>query len=215
MKEGECLAKLDALLSQGVAPLELLAWCMEGMRCVGERFAQGKYFMAALIMAGEIMRQVTEVLSPHLDRGPREGQSAGTVLLATAKGDIHDLGKNLFSVLLQCSGFQVDDMGVDVGAEAIRERAARTAPDVVGISCILTSSLDSLRETVHLLQTALPRPRPAVIIGGCAVDRYVQDFVKADCWAADAARGVELCRAALAERLANSRGAGALSLPKR
>jgi methanogenic corrinoid protein MtbC1 len=200
MKEEECLQSLRAQLAQGAAPLDLLGGCMEGMRRVGERFAEGRYFMAALIMAGEIMREATEILRPHLDQDRRPEGGAGTALIATVKGDIHDLGKNLFSLLLQCNGFEVDDLGVDVEARVILERAAQTAPDVVGISCILTSSLQDLRETVTLLKTSGADPRPPVIIGGCAVDAHVQEFVKADLWASDAAHGVELCRTVLSAR---------------
>lgn len=194
LQEHECLALVRARLAQGAQPLDLLGACLEGLRLVGERFAQGRYYMAALIMGGEIMREATDLLKPCLDAAGSTAPSRGTALVATVKGDVHDLGKNLFSLLLECHGFEVDDLGVDVDAAAVVARAAEKKPDVVGLSCILTSSVQNLRDTVSLLRTSPGAPRPPVIIGGCAVDVHVQEFVQADLWAADAARGAELCR---------------------
>ena len=116
LQEETGLAELQSMLDEGVDPRELLACCMEGMRRVGIRFETGSYFIAGLIMAGEIMRSATELLSPHLTlQQARDG--GGRVMLGTIQGDIHDLGKNLFSLLLKCHGIEVIDLGVDVPPE--------------------------------------------------------------------------------------------------
>lgn len=193
LREEECLAEMRRLLGEGAPPEALLDACIEGMRRVGTRFEQGEYFIAGLIMAGEIMREATELLGPHLAGGrPRPGK--GSVLLGTIQGDIHDLGKNLFSLLLQAHGFQVVDLGVDVAPERFVAMAEELRPDVVGISCVLTLGLEQLKVAVELLHTRLGAPRPPVIVGGACIDEHAARFVQAEHWAVDAAEGVRIVR---------------------
>ncbi|HSH70578.1 MAG TPA: cobalamin-dependent protein [Deferrisomatales bacterium] len=199
LQEEPCLAEVRALLAGGVAPAVLLEGCIEGMRRVGTRFEQGEYFIAALIMAGEIMREATELLSPRLDPG-RSRPVTGTILLGTIQGDIHDLGKNLFALLLQSNGFEVVDLGVDVTPQTFLAEARRLRPHLVGISCVLTLGLEHLKAAVELLHTQLPEPCPPVIIGGACIDEQISRFVQADHWARDAAEGVRTCRRVIEER---------------
>lgn len=180
------------LLAQGEKPLAVLEWCNDGMRLVGERYEKGTYFMAALIMAGEIMRQATDLITPFLEQTQAVESPVAKALVATVHGDIHDLGKNLFILMLKCNGFSVLDLGVDVPAEEIVEKARGGGVDVVGLSTTLTSGIEELKATVAKLK-ALPEPRPKVIIGGAVVDAHVQKFVKADAWAVDAHTGARMC----------------------
>lgn len=113
LKEDEVLAMIQQHLESGTPPAELLSACQEGMRLVGLMHEKGQYFIAGLIMAGEIMYQAVELLRPLMIKA-RSGQNAGRVVLGTIAGDIHDIGKNLFKDLLECHGFQVMDLGVDV-----------------------------------------------------------------------------------------------------
>jgi len=193
LKEEQCLAELTALLGQGYPAAGLLDACIEGMRRVGDLFEKGEYFIAALIMAGEIMRRATELLHPHLHRG-RTVPVTGKVLVGTIQGDIHDLGKNLLILLLQSHGFEVVDLGVDVPPEAFVTRAREERPDVVGISCVLTLGVDRLKEAVAMLHAELPEARPPVVIGGACIDAQIARFVDADHWAGDAVEGVRICR---------------------
>lgn len=193
LKEEQCLTELTALLNQGYQAGELLGACIEGMRRVGDLFEEGEYFIAALIMAGEIMRRATELLHPQLHRG-RKLPVTGKVLVGTIQGDIHDLGKNLLILLLESHGFDVVDLGVDVPPEAFVARAREEQPDVVGISCVLTVGVDQLKEAVALLHAELPEPRPPVVIGGACIDAQISRFVNADHWARDAVEGVRICR---------------------
>ena len=123
LKEKESLAELKNLHLEGYDASELLACCVEGVRRVGLRFEQGEYFISALIMAGEIMRQSAEYLKPFL-QDCKTGNIIGHVLLGTIEGDIHDLGKNIFKDLLQCNGFEVTDLGVDVPARSFVRQSA-------------------------------------------------------------------------------------------
>ena len=198
LKEKESLAELEKLLAAGDDPKTLLACCMEGMRQVGAEFEKGTYYIAALIMAGEIMRAATERLSPYLTRPP-DSEDKGTVMIGTIQGDIHDLGKNLFALLLKCHSFHIIDLGVDVGKETFLEQATAMRPDIIGISCVLTNSLDTLKETVALLKAELPDPPTPILIGGTCLDARLAEHVGSAIWAKDAAEGLTICRTLLKE----------------
>lgn len=192
LREEEALKEIKKLLASDSDPLEVLKWCNKGMLQVGERYEKGSYYMASLIMAGEIMRQATELLTPYLGEH-REGEKpVAKALVATVQGDIHDLGKNIFALMLRCNGFAVTDLGVDVPAEELIARVGEGRYDVVGLSVTMTSGLEELKRAVALLK-ALPAPRPGVIIGGAVVDDHVQKYVNADAWAPDANSGAKIC----------------------
>ncbi|BEQ13957.1 cobalamin B12-binding domain-containing protein [Desulfoferula mesophila] len=198
LREEDCLAELQKMLDQGVDPKILLECFMEGMRRIGAEFEAGNYFIAALIMAGEIMRSAMELLSPYLASDQTEAQG-GTIVLGTIQGDIHDLGKNLFALLLQCHGFKVVDLGVDVPGEEFLRKALETGPEVVGISCVLTTSVENLKEAVALLKRELPQPQPAIVIGGTCLDEQMARYVGSALWASDAAAGLKICQKVLRE----------------
>ncbi|MFH1112667.1 MAG: cobalamin-dependent protein [Pseudomonadota bacterium] len=199
LDERHCLAEIENMLSSGWDPMDLLDSCIQGMRIVGQRFEEGRYFIAALIMAGAIMRQAAELIEPHLVR--RETyDSSGTIILGTIEGDIHDLGKNLFAVLVRCIGFQVIDLGVDVPPPAFLDAARQTRPDLVGISCVFTHALPELKTAVRAVRADLA-PAPPIIIGGTCIDELICRHVDADYWVRDAAQGVRICRKLLQEKL--------------
>lgn len=193
LREEDCLAKLDQLLAQGEDPEVLLACFMEGMRLIGQRFESGDYFIAALIMAGEIMRQATEALSPHLI-GQQVACQGGKVLIGTIQGDIHDLGKNLFAMLLRCNRFEVIDVGVDVPPQVFLDKTREHKPDVVAMSCVLTTSVPMLKQAVDLMRAEAGPQFPPVLIGGTCLDGRLAEHVGADHWAPDAATGLRLCQ---------------------
>lgn len=198
LREEACLAELKKMLELGVDPKELLDCFMEGMRRIGIQFETGKYFIAALIMAGEIMRSAMELLSPYLASQDARRES-GTIVMGTIQGDIHDLGKNLFALLLRCHGFNIVDLGVDVPAEKFLHKAQEIKPDLIGISCVLTTSVQNLKEAVSLLQKKLPQPQPAIIIGGTCLDERMAHYVGTVLWAGDAAAGLQICKKVMRE----------------
>ena len=193
LKEKESLLELKHLHLEGFDVSELLACCVEGTRRVGLRFEQGEYYISALIMAGEIMRQSAEYLKPFLE-DLSTGNIIGHVLLGTIEGDIHDLGKNIFRDLLQCNGFEVTDLGVNVPAATFAEKALEIDPDFVAMSCLLTNSLSFMKNTVDLLKKKRSTRKYTIIIGGTAVDQVVNDHIKADRWFPDAIQGAAFCR---------------------
>ena len=205
LEETEALAMVRTRLRAGDNPLALVEACEAGMRRVGERYEQGEYFLSALIMAGEIFRQVMERVQPAIEARIR-GSGSGRVLLGTVQHDIHDIGKNIQSVLLSCYGygFTVLDLGVDVPPAAFLAQAVEFQPDVVGLSGLLTGSYDSMRETVLTLrQTAEPRITRLpiiIIIGGGTLNEQVRQYVGADYWVGNSMDGVRLCQRLLADR---------------
>ena len=191
LKETAALTTLEELLSRGVAPALLLDSCMEGMRRVGTRFEEGRYFIAALIMAGEIMRSAAEMLGPHITV-EEAGKTRGRVLLGTVQGDIHDLGKNLFASQLRFDGVEVVDLGMDVAPEAFLAGARERVPNMVGLSCVLTSCISGMKDTIEILHDNLGDRRPPIIIGGACVDEKVREYTGADFWASDATMGLRI-----------------------
>ncbi len=119
LEEDTVLKLVQQRLEAGGDPLQIIAECNEGMRAVGQRYEQGEYFVAGLIMSGEIFREVVEMVQPLLEK-QADGKASGRVLVGTVSGDIHDIGKNMFGMLLSCHGFDVIDLGVDVPPEMFR-----------------------------------------------------------------------------------------------
>lgn len=180
-------------LQAGEDAVAIMEACQEGMLEVGARYEQGQYYLSGLIMAGEILRRITELLKPALEGRALPGD-AGSVLLGTVRGDIHDIGKNMVAMLLRCNGFTVHDLGVDVPAEEFVAKASELKPEIIGLSAILTISYDAMRATIKALrESGAPEVAKApIIIGGGLVNEQVGKYVGADHWAKDAMGGLRI-----------------------
>jgi 5-methyltetrahydrofolate--homocysteine methyltransferase len=188
---------VEARLGQGDEALLLLDECRQALAEVGQRYQQGDYYLSELILAGEILKAVAGQLEPHLIRGQPAAQPAqrGTVVLATLKGDIHDLGKNLFKVLLTAHGYAVHDLGVDVSPERIVPAVRDTRADLVGFSALITSCFDAMHQAVGELRAADLRSRVGLMIGGGVTTPTLRDHLGADFQTTDAMAGVAWCQA--------------------
>jgi methanogenic corrinoid protein MtbC1 len=196
LKEQEALLTIKRHLDVGVPPTELLRACERGMRKVGSRYEKGIYYISGLIMAGEIMRQSVDMLRPVMIKGAPSG-TLGRVLLGTIQGDIHDIGKNLFRDLLECHGFTVLDLGVDIPAADFVAAESEFRPHLVAASALIAESIPHLRELVELFRDATRSGsgrRPCILIGGGQVNERVFWMSGADYWAEDAFSGVKICR---------------------
>jgi methylmalonyl-CoA mutase cobalamin-binding domain/chain len=191
LNENEVLRIVQARIKRGDDPLQIMEDCQAGMREVGERYAQRRYFLSALIMAGDILREVMELVQPSVEE-QFSGRTSGRILIGTVQGDIHDLGKNLLLMLLRCYGFTVLDLGVDVPPERFVQAVAEFQPDVIGLSGLLTASFEAMRVTVSQLRAAGARTIP-IVLGG-QVDAQVCRYAGADYWMTDAMEGVRLCQ---------------------
>jgi methylmalonyl-CoA mutase cobalamin-binding domain/chain len=194
LEEDAVLQLVDQRIKAGDDPLKIIDECNEGMREVGLRYEKKEYFVAGLIMSGEIFREVVELVQPLLEQ-QTEGKTSGRVLVGTVSGDIHDIGKNMFGMLLSCHGFEVIDLGVDVPPAVFAMKAVEAQPDAVGLSGLITASFEMMKETVAALRKesqehGLSFP---VIIGGGMIDDQVCQYVGADYWMPDAMAGVRLC----------------------
>lgn len=195
LNENTTLSLVQALIESQIDPLDIVQDCQEGMRQVGERYERGEYFLSALIMAGEIFREVMEIVTPLIKERFR-GNESGVILLGTVEGDIHDIGKNNLSLLLTSYGFTVYDLGVDVPPNEFLRQALARQPDIIGLSGLLTSSYDSMRRTVQLLRSAQDSKvvKTPIIIGGNQLNEQVCQYVGADAWVNDAMSGVRWCQ---------------------
>ncbi|RPI52513.1 MAG: hypothetical protein EHM56_08310, partial [Chloroflexi bacterium] len=151
LEENKALEIVRLRMDRGDDPMRIIDDCQAGMRQVGELYAQQHYFLSGLIMAGDILRQIMELVMPTMEAG-FAGHSSGRVLIGTVQGDIHDLGKNLVTMLLRSYGFSVLDLGVDVSAERFVAEARTIKPDVIGLSGLITAAHTSMRETVGALR---------------------------------------------------------------
>lgn len=200
LKEQEALAMVNQRLAAGDNPLKIVEDCQEGLRQVGLRYEQQEYYLTGLIMAGEIFRGVMELVQPVIEV-QHSGNETGTVLLGTVLGDIHDIGKNNLNMLLTCYGFTVHDLGVDVPPAEFLLQAVEIKPDIIGLSGLLTSSYDTMRETIALLRNAgnSHLTHVPIIIGGNQLNEQVCQYVKADYWVNNAMAGVRLCLRLMSE----------------
>ena len=176
MDERGALAQIRERLDAGDDPAVLVEECRTGMERVGRLYEQGTYFISALIMAGEIIREATELLIPRLAAARQDG--GGKMVIATVRGDIHDIGKNIVIALLDADGFTMVDLGVNVAPEQIAEAVERERPDVLGLSCLLTSGYEALRETIELVRerTGGWHPHLPIVIGGTAIDQRTAEL---------------------------------------
>jgi methanogenic corrinoid protein MtbC1 len=195
LEEAQVLALVRERIQAGDDPLKVIESAQEGMRQVGSLYEQREYFISGLMMAGEIFREVMEIVEPALVQ-TLSGDEAGHILLGTTQGDIHDIGKSIFKTMLQCYGFTVTDLGVDIVPQSFVEQALALQPDIIAMSGLLTSSYDSMRSTVEeLRKQAVQTP---FIIGGGLINANVCAYVGAQYWAVDAMLGVNLCKEIMA-----------------
>jgi dimethylamine corrinoid protein len=197
LDEDGAIARVHERLAKGEAAAVIIDDCQAGLAVVGDRYREGTYYIAGLIMAGEIFREVMEILEPLV--GPPgalgtepTGPTAGRVLVCTVQGDIHDLGKNLLVMLLRSMGFEVTDLGVDVAPEDIVRAALELRPDVIGLSGMLLTSFPAMRTTIAALRTALGDGpgTPAIIVGGGQMTEGTATWVGADSWSDNAGTAI-------------------------
>ena len=188
-------------LTAGTPPLDAInQGYVPGMHTVGEQFAQGKMFLPDMMASAEAMRAAMSVLEPELKKLGSERPIAGTVVLGTTKGDIHEIGKILVGTLLTAHGFRVIDLGVDVPGEHFASKARDFKADIVGVSALLTTTMKNQRGVVEALDRAGLRPHVKIIVGGAPVTRRWADEIGADGYAKDAMSAVTLAQELMARK---------------
>jgi len=190
LEEEKTYKIVEEKLADGSSASEILRECQTGMKIVGDRYNSGEYFVADLMYVGEIMRNVMNTLTPYM-KGSESIEDAGTVVIGTVKGDIHDLGKDVVTITLQGNGFKVVDLGVDVPAEKFVEAIRTNKPDLVGLSVFLTSCFSSTKNIVKVISESGLRDRVKIMLGGAPVTEVVAEETGCDYYGKDAAAAAE------------------------
>jgi len=195
MKENEAIALVDKMIGDGVAPLDILTACREAMDIVGGRFEAKEYFIPELVMAGEMLDQIGGIVKPLISdqTGPKT-EVAGKVLIGTVAGDLHDIGKNIVSFMLDVNGYEVVDLGVDVPKEKFVDAIREHQPQVAGLSGFLTLAFDSMKDTIEAIDAAGLRDQVKISIGGGQVDEQIKTYTGADAFGLTAMDAVAQCK---------------------
>ena len=187
----EMLDEFAASGPSGEEVQKVVEACQQGMEIVGANFEKGEYFVGDLIFAGELLTSSIEKLKPLL--GADGGGSRGVIVLGTVEGDIHDIGKNIFGGMAEAAGFRVIDIGIDMAPAAFVKSVMENKPDIVGLSGVLSLSIDAMKRTIQALKNAGLRDTVKVVIGGNAVNTDACAFTGADAWSRNAADAVRVC----------------------
>lgn len=192
-KMGETEASVQDALGEGLSPERILSEAMTAaLARVGELFEAGEYFIPEMLISANAMQKGMAVLKPHLVEVGLE--PAGKIVIGTVKGDLHDIGKNLVAMLLEGAGFEVIDLGTDIAPERFIEAIEREGADLLGLSALLTTTMENMRLTMQAIQSAGVRDRVKVMIGGAPVTEAFAQDIGADGYAADASRAVSLAK---------------------
>jgi len=193
LKEDEVIAIVRERLGKNEDPMKILNEASRGMEIVGKRFADSRYFIPDLVYSGEILKKINELVKPKLSGGG-EVKKVGKVIIGTVAGDIHDIGKDIVVFMLDVSGFEVYDLGIDVPVQKFVDAIKETEAPVVGMSGFLTLAFDSMKQTVDAIQQAGLREKVKVMIGGGQITDEVVKYTGADGFGKDAMAGVTLAR---------------------
>jgi methylmalonyl-CoA mutase cobalamin-binding domain/chain len=192
LDESKALELTRKRLEVGEDHLKVLDDLTKAANIIGEKYEKGEFFIADLVMAGEILKEVSELVRPKLKELGKVREPIGKLVIGTVQGDIHDIGKNIVVTMAEAAGFEVIDLGVDVSPEKFVEAIQRYNPDIVGMSGLLTLAIESMKKTVDAIKAAGLRDKVKIIIGGGRVDQYACEYVGADAWTTSAAIGIRI-----------------------
>ncbi len=194
LNENKVIDMLKSKLDKNEDPLAIMEESKEAMKSIGKKFENKEYFLPDLIMSGEILRQIFEILAPRLKETEVSEKKKGKVLLGTVAGDIHDIGKDVVKFMLDTNGFDVLDLGVDVPADKFVESMKEYKPEVLALSGFLTLAFDAMKETIQKIKDAGLRESVKIMIGGGTVDERIVEYVDADAYGESAVDAVNLAK---------------------
>mgnify|MGYP000844256647 CR=1 FL=1 len=175
---------LDMVMNEGF---------LKGIQEVGDLYQSGEYFLPELVCAADAMKAALEVLTPALKQSSGDaGVTKGKVVLATVEGDVHDIGKKIVGAMLTAAGYDVRDLGVDVPGEEIARAVEEQKPDVLGLSALLTTTMQEQKNTIELLENKNIRDTVKVIVGGAPVSSRWAEIIRADGYSDNAVDAVKL-----------------------
>ncbi|MFC1984757.1 corrinoid protein [Chloroflexota bacterium] len=184
-------AVISSLLGRGKAPMEIISdGLVDGMNVVGAKFKSGEMFIPEVIASAHAMREGTDILKP-LVVGETSSFDKGKILMVTVEGDIHTIGKNIVSMLLESGGFRAIDLGTDIPANNIVEAVKKEQPKILGMSAMLTTTMPRMKDVIESLKEAGIRDKVRVMIGGAPISRSFADSIGADGYAPDGLLAVD------------------------
>jgi 5-methyltetrahydrofolate--homocysteine methyltransferase len=189
----EAQALTEAALGEGVPAATIVNdGLITAMGVVGGRFGRGEIYVPEMLLSARAMQYALEILEPLLaDSG---GVSRGTVVIGTVKGDVHNIGKNIVSIMLKGSGFTVHDLGVDVPAERFVAAVEEHRPDIVGMSALLTTTMPAMKTVIEALEAAGVRDQVKVLVGGAPLTEEFAQSIGADGYGRDAGAAADRAR---------------------
>lgn len=192
LESEDFLNHINDAVAAGIEPQKIVDACAKGVERVGDLFEAEEYYVGDLVYASEILAQGMAIVEPLL--GTSGGNVIGSMVIGTVQGDLHDIGKNIFSSMMRAAGFQVYDLGVDVTPERFIEKIREVKPDIVGMSGLLTLSVEMMKRITDAIVESGLRDRK-ILIGGNIVNDRAQTVVGADGWSTNASKGVKQCKA--------------------
>ncbi len=193
LKEKETMAIVEKRLNAGEDPLRILDDARKALEIVGNRFASSEYFIPDLVYSGEILKAITDIVKPKLTGGA-EVKRISKIVIGTVAGDIHDIGKDIVVFMLDVSGFEVYDLGVNVPAEDFVKKIKETNAPIVGLSGFLTLAYDSMKQTIEIINKAGLKGKVKIMIGGGQITEEIRKYTGADAYGKDAMEGVSLAK---------------------
>jgi methanogenic corrinoid protein MtbC1 len=192
MREEDALQLTQTMLDAGTSPMEVLDACREAMEIIGRRFEIGESFIPELIMAGEILTQISNIVKPRMQQGAEQSK-LGKVVIGTVQGDIHDIAKDIVAFMLDINGYEVTNLGVDVPPARFVEAIKQTGAKIVGLSGFLTLAFDPMKATVAAIRAAGLND-VKIMIGGGQIDDNIRKYTGADAYGKDAMAAVALAK---------------------
>jgi methanogenic corrinoid protein MtbC1 len=191
--EDKVYAMVKTLLESGTPPKDIIVALRDAVQIIGEKFECKDYFLTELVMGGEMFTQAAELIKPYIKTGDGS-KKIGTIVVGTVTGDVHDIGKNIFSTLCEAAGFDVYDLGVDVSVEKFIAKIKEVKPQVVGYSGLLTIAMDGMKAITEALKAEGLRDSLKIIIGGLPVDDAWQEIAGADANTQSAFEGLTIVK---------------------
>ncbi len=186
------LGEITRRLKDGDAPIQLIRELQDGMGRIGQKFETGDFFLSELMMSADLFSKAMQLLEPRMKETAVE--TIGTIVLGTPKGDIHDIGKNIFATVAKGNGFEVIDLGIDVPTQRFVDAVTEICPQILGFSALLTPSFDPMKQVVDTLRDKGLRDNLNIIVGGGVTTETVKRYVGADAQTTDVIDGIKQCK---------------------
>lgn len=193
-KKEEAVSLAQQALKSGIPPLEAMDAFTKGIQIVGEKYENGEFFLPELIMGGEGMKEALKILESEIKRRGEKRETPGKIVIGTAEGDIHDIGKTIVASMLSANGFEVFDLGTDVTADAFIAKIKEVGANILGMSALLTTTMSNQAKTIKALSSEGLRDKVKVMVGGAPTSQSWAEKIGADGYGENAIEAVRVAK---------------------